>query len=400
LSGWVWPFFDILDSSTFAVTCSRVGGNLFLVSVSGAQNAFWFRGLAKNQITNGNNGKETVSPCALQSVTWLLTVTVDRLEFGFGSRCSGVWFRVSGVGCGVWGCGSRVPGPGFRVSVCGFRVLGLAPWSCASCASQQGRPQLPRPLPPGDSRPVLRVQFSNPPLVPGAGHRAQACSGVRVSGVWVQVGECIDHRAAPTHIPSGDGQVIPRYWAMWVGVPPTDLFSPFISQPCPMPVYGPRQKNKNPPPLTCSREYVTCKRTGAKMGVVVLETSLPPLVTTSQPHSHDFATTFQCPPPRRPRHRRRRLWGTHRWPRRNLRQTFHPDPGRGTATPLPPPPLSDCLCVETLVRLRPSLLPAMIDISPCPPKTLQALCALSRHHHRRFLARRRGQRRSGQPSPH
>ena len=39
----------------------RGGGNSFLVSVSGAQNAVWFRGLAENQMTNGCNGNREIA---------------------------------------------------------------------------------------------------------------------------------------------------------------------------------------------------------------------------------------------------------------------------------------------------------------------------------------------------
>ena len=54
--GWLRMVERGLTQSSTSSLCDRGGGNLVLVSVSGAKNAVWFRGLAENQITNGGNG--------------------------------------------------------------------------------------------------------------------------------------------------------------------------------------------------------------------------------------------------------------------------------------------------------------------------------------------------------
>ena len=59
---------------------SRGGGDLVSVSVSGAQNAVWFRGLAENQ------NPSSTCPSAFGNL--VTAVTVDRLEIGFGFRTS------------------------------------------------------------------------------------------------------------------------------------------------------------------------------------------------------------------------------------------------------------------------------------------------------------------------
>ena len=59
------------------------GGNLVLVSVSGAKNTVWFRGLAENQMTNGANAVgcaplKTPHPCLmLQTVELCGDVSFD-----------------------------------------------------------------------------------------------------------------------------------------------------------------------------------------------------------------------------------------------------------------------------------------------------------------------------------
>jgi hypothetical protein len=154
-------------------------------------------------------------------------VSGSRLRVqGFGFRLSGLGVRESGFGFRVWGVGCGVVGPGFRDPGFGCRFAGFGCWVWHPGLALLALHSKGAPSSRGRCRLAIRARCSGfsfriPPLsqVQATGHRLVPGFGFRGSGSkWVNALII----AAPTHIPSGDGQVIPRYWAMWVGVPPTD----------------------------------------------------------------------------------------------------------------------------------------------------------------------------------